>query len=121
MRQDTFYAFSELFEFAASSENQFVNFMEEQVKTASRAFRGQETWFLETLKYSKALLDEHITSIRATISCLEDQENLQIPRANRMELRKAPQYARLLLQTSSTCCRVRSLSLLRRGRVWTSF
>ncbi|KUJ16430.1 uncharacterized protein LY89DRAFT_749086 [Mollisia scopiformis] len=81
MWQDALYAFSDLLNFVASSENQFINYMEEQVKAASRVFRGQEEWSLETLKYSKALLDEHISNIERTISYLEIEGEPDFPRA----------------------------------------
>lgn len=81
MRIDALYAFSELFAFAAFSENQFINFVEKQVTDTVRAFRGQEQWSIATLKYSKDLLEDHVQHIQSTLNCLENEDKSNMPRA----------------------------------------
>jgi Mg2+ and Co2+ transporter CorA len=81
MALDGFYAFSELFAFAASSENQFINFMRTQVNEAVSAFKGQETFCLDALRYSNTLLDEHVEDLEGVIAFLEHQQESSLPKS----------------------------------------
>lgn len=81
MRCDALYAFSDLFAFAASSENQFLGLIQSEVDMAIRSFRGQEQWSLESLRYSKGLLDEHAEHIEQTLAFLKTEDSKHWPQA----------------------------------------
>jgi hypothetical protein len=92
MRIDALYALSDIFAFAASAENQFINLMQKQVDGAIREFRGQEEWSMAALRYSKDLLDDHIQHLESTIARLETEDRTNLPRAQDspgLETRKA--------------------------------
>ena len=64
------YALSELFNFAASAESQFLNFMKTEIVDAIRSFDGQEEISLNNLRYNKSLLDEHVDHIIETANVI---------------------------------------------------
>lgn len=68
MTENPLHALSELFGFAAHSEWQFLNMMSSLINDDLRSFEQHMEFSLSNLKYSKALLDEHIDHIAATIA-----------------------------------------------------
>ncbi|OCL10062.1 hypothetical protein AOQ84DRAFT_375264 [Glonium stellatum] len=68
MAENPYYALSELFEFAARSECQFLNMMSTLIKDDLRSFERHMEFSLSNIKYFKTLLDEHIDHINATIA-----------------------------------------------------
>lgn len=70
MRNDPMYALSELFEFSAASECQFLNMMQHQIEKEFFVIEAQTDWSLENLRYHKTLLDDHIQSMKGTLHAL---------------------------------------------------
>lgn len=80
MRHDAFYALSELFTFAASSENQFLNMMRVLINENISQFSEKSELSLANLTHSKAVVDEHVQRISSTISCLRNRGGSKWPR-----------------------------------------
>jgi len=78
---DALYAFSELFTVALSSENQFLNMIQLEVKIRARSFFGQEEACIDTLSYCKGLLEEHADRLREVSALLETEECNGWPKA----------------------------------------
>lgn len=96
MRTDALYAFSDLFVFAASSENQFLNLVQKEIDMSIRTFDQKEEWSLENLRYNKALLDEHIQHTRHIVAFLRLENNMSWPQA------KDPQHVQIRNNTKTT-------------------
>lgn len=64
MKIDAFYALSELFTFTATSEKQFLNFMDQQIRGEIYSFQGMSIpdFTITNLKYFRGLLDSHIST-----------------------------------------------------------
>jgi hypothetical protein len=74
MRKSCNYGLSELFAFAACSENQFQNFLSSQISKSVRAYIGSEELCLRDLKYTKILIEEHIQHLQQTLIAIESGE-----------------------------------------------
>ncbi|MCJ1430724.1 hypothetical protein MMC27_000074 [Xylographa pallens] len=81
MKADALYALSELFTFAHSSANQFLNAIEMYVDEAIRGPEGYEEQCLGTLVYIKRLLDQHIAYLQQTVDCIEARGHATWPSA----------------------------------------
>ncbi|KAK2763237.1 hypothetical protein FQN54_009873 [Arachnomyces sp. PD_36] len=81
MRADSFYALSEYFTFAASSENQFLNFMHTQLEKAVRPPQKSGTGTLELLNFNRRLLEEHVIYLQSIVTFLRDDGDDEWPRA----------------------------------------
>lgn len=64
------YALSELFQFSAASECQFLNMMQYQIVKDVFVLEANTSWSLEDLRYHKTLLDDHIQSVKSTLQTL---------------------------------------------------
>jgi hypothetical protein len=81
MKEDAKYALSELVAFCHSSEVQFLNAVEACIDEAIQGSRGKEEQSLESLAYSKKLLDEHIAHVHTTIQFIDGTGNPKWPTA----------------------------------------
>ncbi|KAF2810714.1 uncharacterized protein BDZ99DRAFT_414865 [Mytilinidion resinicola] len=80
MKMDALYAFSDLFNVALCSENQFLNMIQAEINVAIRSFHGQEENCIDILSYCKGLIDEHYDRLREMVALLENEENNGWPR-----------------------------------------
>ncbi|RYP41073.1 hypothetical protein DL767_001234 [Monosporascus sp. MG133] len=102
--EDALYALSELFQFAASAEQQFLNFIHHRIER-ELSFIGFERGLsnhevsLVNLRYIKGILKRHEQSLAETSNMLENRSSLDWPRVSSASTRagKAEQTANLLL------------------------
>lgn len=98
--QDAVYALSEVFQFAASSELQFLNFIHKRIEH-ELSFIGQHTVIrhnsvsLVNLRYIKKHLDSHAQRLADVVTILRNRDSLDWPCAPGSQ--KAQHTARLLL------------------------
>lgn len=81
MAQDPFYALAELFEFSASSHNQFLNMMETLIAEDIHSFAKHPDVSFANLSHHKVLLDEHLKYLPTAISSLRHRGGSWWPRA----------------------------------------
>lgn len=81
VRADTMYGLSRLFTFAASNESQFLNYAATQIEDALRMSDTQEKLSLANLRYTKNLLDYHLTYLNETLIFVNRGGDPKWPRA----------------------------------------
>ena len=130
--KDPFYALSELFSIAASSESQFLNLVHTNVKLEIQAFEFESRRSMDNLRYYKNLLDEYIESVSNTVHLLRKgggsswqtaESRSKISKDNRETLqndfdhllRKAKFLANLCVEGSNTIMQKASLAESRKG------
>ncbi len=102
--EDALYALSELFQFAASAEQQFLNFINHRIERElsfigiGQGLTNHEV-SLVNLRYIKGILKRHEQSLAETSNMLENRSSLDWPRASSTSTRvhKSEQAASLLL------------------------
>lgn len=70
---DSVYGLSELFNFASSSENQFLNAVQQQISEEAVQFGDQMEFSLYNLRYYKERLEDHIQYICEVLSFIKSQ------------------------------------------------
>ncbi|KAM0430146.1 hypothetical protein ACHAPT_006154 [Fusarium lateritium] len=98
--QDALYALSELFQFAASSEVQFLNCLQYRIEREVSFIGAVEgssrrAISLMNLRYIKTILKKHAQSLASTTSMLKSRDSLDWPRLESSD--KAEQAAKILL------------------------
>jgi hypothetical protein len=81
MATDPLYALSELFNFVASSESQFLNLLQLQIEKDILFMPDKMEQPVANLKHSKTLLDEHIQHLRSVVELLRNPTILDRSRA----------------------------------------
>ncbi|KAL8899110.1 MAG: hypothetical protein Q9207_006361 [Kuettlingeria erythrocarpa] len=87
---DPFYALSEVFTLVASSESQYLNMVEQKIKSESAKVMGaskreevedtdEQSSILSNLVYYKTILDEHIQRLKTNILSIETQRDHKWP------------------------------------------
>jgi hypothetical protein len=106
---DPFYAISGMFDFAAASESQFLNMIEQKIESeAARtigAVLGDDLdsqyargFTLSNLLYNKRILDQHVRRLKETITCIRSRGDPKWPRATEERLhQKSEEMANRLL------------------------
>ena len=107
---DPMYALSELFEFAASSECQFLNLMESQIQKDVHFLPTKMETSVANLKHSKCLLDEHVQRLRNTVDLLRNHEMLDWPQASEPRITVDRALRSLLLDYEDLLRRAQSLA-----------
>lgn len=84
-RQDAFYALSEVFRFAAASEVQFLNLIQNRIENelsfvALKDIGGRNAISLLNLKYLKSQLTSHARNLTENVSTFENLKILDWPR-----------------------------------------
>ncbi|KAL9607350.1 MAG: hypothetical protein Q9167_007730 [Letrouitia subvulpina] len=90
---DSFYAFSEIFTLVASSECQYLNMVEQKIKSEIVKVIGanerkdteeteEQSSTLSNLIYYKTFLDEHIQRLKDNISSIQAQGDYRWPKAS---------------------------------------
>jgi hypothetical protein len=99
LRIDSFYAMTEIFNFIASSEGQYLNLIERIVQREERVRPELRQYSLANLQYAKATLEIHIQKICGIISCIHSRGAPDWPRAskNSMQTSTTDQAAQGLL------------------------
>lgn len=95
LRDDAFYALNEIFRFATASENQFLNLMESNIKSASTV---QPDANISELQLAKALLEEHHQGIRQNLETVRLRGGLKWPKASESSLQDKAERAATRLQ-----------------------
>lgn len=72
MSTDAMFALNELFVFAANSECQFLNFMAARVWHEIKTFENHMKFSLANLRYSKELIDSHVSSLARVVTFLKN-------------------------------------------------
>jgi hypothetical protein len=98
--QDALYALSEVFQFAGSSELQFLNLLHSRIEhelslTGQQNAGRRNAVSLLNLRYIKTQLTSHAQRLAETVSTLENRDSLDWPRA--LASSKAEKIAHLLL------------------------
>jgi hypothetical protein len=78
-RLDAFYALSELFAFIATSENQFLNFMELRVDNEIYSTKHGTDFSITNLKHSRELLVSHAQSLEETLRFIRNKSSHDWP------------------------------------------
>ena len=112
MAMDPTYALSELFAFAGSSECQFLNMMQSQITRDIQFLPNTMELSVANLKYSKALLDEHVQRLKDTVDQLRNRELSDWPRVTQGPCKDAIDRAlqMLLLDYEHLLSRAQSLA-----------
>ena len=86
MRQDPFYALSEIFDFVAVSEMQFLTAIENHLDRRSGSlqdvFAGPSLSVHDDLLYFRNILEDHVNSIERTNGFIKTRHTLRWPRSN---------------------------------------
>ena len=86
MREDPFYALSEIFDFVAASEMQFLTAIENHLDRGSGSlediFAGPSQSVHANLLYFKVLLEDHVNNIERTNGFIKNRNSLRWPRSN---------------------------------------
>ena len=86
MREDPFYALSEIFDFVAVSEMQFLTAIENHLDRRSRSlqdvFAGPSLSVHDDLLYFRNILEDHVNSIERTNEFIKTRHMLRWPRSN---------------------------------------
>jgi hypothetical protein len=96
-RIDAFYAFSELIALAASSENQLLNLLKENIDVGLHAFHGLEDWSLGNLQYLTTLLQGVIERAEGAVYLIENEAYSKWPTATQQQQVQTRATARKLL------------------------
>lgn len=100
LRMDAFYAMTEIFNFVASSEGQYLNLIENVIQREERVRPELRQYSLANLQYAKATLEIHIQKIGDIISCISSRGAPNWPRASQdsMQISTTNQAAQSLLE-----------------------
>ena len=86
MRHDPFYSLSEIFDFVAASEMQFLTAIENQLDRRSESFQitiaGPSLDLHADLSYFRNLLEDHVNNIEKTNGFIRNRHTLRWPRSD---------------------------------------
>ena len=109
MACDAFYALTEVFQFAAFSEKQFLNLIDVKLEKFAHNEHGSDFEGLSNIKYVKTLLRRHIHLIQESLSSIHNTKHPKWPKAANEPGKKArmafdavqQDYKHLLLQAQA--------------------
>jgi len=114
LKHDALYGLSELYTFVADSENQFLNFMESHVLVTLRNFHGQEEFAQSSLRYGKALLQEHIQNIQEMLRPLRYEGKGKWPQASKAPYVEVARVSKSDLLSDFECLLQKASALTKR-------
>ncbi|KAI0396024.1 hypothetical protein F5Y17DRAFT_151626 [Xylariaceae sp. FL0594] len=80
MSLDAFYSLNEVFNFAASSQAQFLNLLEVKLDQYTSLPRAMEYQSLPSLKFAKTILQKHIQKTRRVLDNIKSAQSSKWPR-----------------------------------------
>lgn len=94
MKEDPFYAISELFTLSAASEAQFLNMFENKINNASKTpYLDDKILILEELKTAMKILNRRLQSLEEIISVLKTRSSSRWPQAENVDHRRTAEAA----------------------------